>query len=73
MRRTSKAKSFTLEYWKSGKWYVGRLQEIPSVLSQGGTLKELEQNIQDAYQLYMEERRSQSRPKAKSKPIALST
>jgi len=42
---------FTLEYWMDDGWYVGRLKEVPSVLSQGETLAELERNIEDAYQL----------------------
>ena len=41
---------FTLEYWLDDGWYVGRLKEIPGVFSQGQTLDELEENIQDAYQ-----------------------
>ena len=41
-------KSFTLEYWRDDEWYVGRLQEIPGVFSQGETLDELEENIRDA-------------------------
>jgi predicted RNase H-like HicB family nuclease len=40
---------FTLEYWIDDGWYVGRLKEIPGVFSQGQTLEELEENIQDAY------------------------
>ena len=44
---------FTLEYWLDGKWYVGRLKEVPGVFSQGRTLKELESNIRDAYELMM--------------------
>lgn len=40
---------FTLEYWKDGDFYVGRLIELPSVFSQGETLEELLENIQDAY------------------------
>ncbi len=43
----------TLEYWKDADWYVGQLREVPGVISQGATLKELEENIQDAYQLMM--------------------
>jgi hypothetical protein len=35
-------KRFTLDYWIDGGWYVGRLQEIPTVFSQGETLAELE-------------------------------
>ena len=46
---------FTLEYWIDEGWYVGRLKEVPGVFSQGISLQELEENIQDAYQLVMEE------------------
>ena len=44
-------KSFTLEYWRDEDWFVGRLQEVPGVFSQGETLEELEENIRDAYGL----------------------
>jgi len=46
---------FTLEYWKDEDWYVGRLKEIPGVFSQGESLEELERNIQEAYELMLEE------------------
>jgi len=46
---------FTLEYWLDDDWYVGRLKEVPGVFSQGETLKELEDNIREAYQLMREE------------------
>ena len=42
---------FTLQYWLDEGWYVGRLKEIPGVFSQGATLSELEENIQEAYEL----------------------
>ncbi|MFW6138421.1 MAG: type II toxin-antitoxin system HicB family antitoxin [Spirochaetota bacterium] len=42
---------FTLEYWIDEGWYVGRLKEVPGVFSQGETLKELEENIKEAYHL----------------------
>jgi predicted RNase H-like HicB family nuclease len=45
---------FTLIYWKEDPWYVGRLREVPGVFSQGKTLAELEDNIQDAFQMMME-------------------
>jgi len=41
---------FMLEYWMDDGWYVGRLKEVPGVFSQGETLIELEENIQDAYE-----------------------
>ena len=46
---------FTLEYWKDDDWYVGRLKEVPGVFSQGESLEELERNIQEAYELMLEE------------------
>ena len=48
-------KRFILEYWKDEGWYVGKLKEVPGVFSQGKTLKQLEENIKDAYKLIAEE------------------
>jgi predicted RNase H-like HicB family nuclease len=36
-------------YWKSDKFFVGKLLEYPDVMTQGETLEELEENIRDAY------------------------
>lgn len=47
-------KLVTLFYWMDDGWYVGRIKERPDVFSQGETLEELEENIQDVFQL-MEE------------------
>jgi predicted RNase H-like HicB family nuclease len=46
---------FTLEYWMDEGWYVGRLREVPGIFSQGESLKELEENIRDAYHLMVED------------------
>ena len=51
----SRTLRFRMEYWRDGKWYVGRLPQVPGVFSQGATLDELEQNIRDAYRLMLEE------------------
>jgi hypothetical protein len=40
---------FTLEYRIDDEWFVGKLKEVPGVFSQGATLHELEENIEDAY------------------------
>jgi predicted RNase H-like HicB family nuclease len=61
---------FTLEYWIDEGWYIGRLKEIPGVFSQGESLEELEKNIQDAYQLMMEEEAPPRIP-VKSKEIEI--
>jgi predicted RNase H-like HicB family nuclease len=44
-------RNFTLEYWRDDEWFIGRLREIPNVMSQGETLEELQENIIDAYKL----------------------
>ena len=44
----------TLEYWEDEGWVVGRLVEAPGVFSQGESLKELKENIQDAYKLMLD-------------------
>lgn len=45
------ARHLTLEYRMDDEWYVGKLKEVPCVLSQGETLDELEANMRDAYHL----------------------
>ncbi|HUH65898.1 MAG TPA: hypothetical protein VLZ07_05645 [Syntrophales bacterium] len=36
-------------YWKSEKFWVGKLIEYPDIMTQGETLKKLEENMKDAY------------------------
>ncbi len=48
-------RNFTMEYWKDGGWYVGRLKEVPGVFTQGETIQQLEENIRDAYRLVLED------------------
>jgi predicted RNase H-like HicB family nuclease len=48
------SQTFVLEYWQDEGWYVGRLRGIPGVFSQGKTLAELEENVQDAYRMMVE-------------------
>ncbi len=62
----------TLEYWIDDNLYVGRLKEVPGIFSQGETLKDLEENIQDAFELMMEEdSRNFLRVDAQTKEIIL--
>ena len=38
-------------------WYVGQLEEMPEVLSQGKTVNELLANLKDALNLILEDRK----------------
>ena len=64
------SRTFTLEYWQDDNWFVGKLKEVPGVFSQGKTLAELEQNIQDAFTMMLE---NETVPvnKAKKKELVL--
>ena len=42
-------KNLTLIYWKGNKFWLGKLVENPEIMSQGRTVKELIDNIRDAY------------------------
>ena len=44
-------------------WYVGQLEEMPEVLSQGRTIEELMENLKDALSLFL---KSQKEETAKS-------
>ncbi|WP_045214486.1 type II toxin-antitoxin system HicB family antitoxin [Desulfonatronovibrio magnus] len=62
-------KNFTLEYWIDDGWYVGRLQEVPGVFSQGETIEELQENIRDAYQMIVQEADMPAHPESRTMEI----
>ncbi|MBI2626164.1 MAG: type II toxin-antitoxin system HicB family antitoxin [Candidatus Nealsonbacteria bacterium] len=48
------ARQFTAIYKKSGKWYLGWIEEIPGVNTQGKTLEEVKENLKEALLLILE-------------------
>ena len=46
-------KIITMVYWKSEKFWLGKLLEHPEIMSQGETIEELEENLKDAYKLML--------------------
>ena len=51
------ARRFTAIYKKSGKWYLGWVEEIPGVNTQGKTLREAKENLKEALLLILETNR----------------
>ena len=43
--------TMNMVYWKGEKFWVGKLLDHPEIMSQGGTLDELEANLREAYLL----------------------
>jgi len=44
-------REFTAVIEKRGRWYIGTVEEIPGVNTQGRTLRELRRNLKEAIQL----------------------
>jgi predicted RNase H-like HicB family nuclease len=59
--------NFTAIYKKSGKWYLGWIEEIPGANTQGKTLKEVKENLKEAVLLILETNRLLSRKEIKGK------
>ncbi len=49
---------FTAVYMKRGKWYVGYVEEIPGVNTQGKTLAETKRNLKEALEMVLEANRT---------------
>lgn len=65
-------RNYTLEYCIVNGWYIGRLKDVPGIFSQGETLKQLEENVKDAFKLMTEEdSKGLIHPGAQTKEIVL--
>jgi predicted RNase H-like HicB family nuclease len=60
---------FTAVYEKRGKWYIGYVEEIPGVNTQGKTLAETKKNLQEALELVLETNRILSRSELHSSKV----
>ncbi len=47
-------KTFTATIEKRGKWYVGYVDEVPGANTQGRTIKEVQDNLEEAVRLVLE-------------------
>ncbi len=70
-------RQFTAIYKKRGKWYLGWVEEIPGVNTQGKTLKEVKENLREALLLVLETNRllnkkEVSRGKVVREPLSIS-
>ncbi|OGN28087.1 MAG: hypothetical protein A3A33_04075 [Candidatus Yanofskybacteria bacterium RIFCSPLOWO2_01_FULL_49_25] len=51
---------FTAVFEKSTKWYIGWVEEIPGVNTQGKTLTEAKKNLKEALAMVLESNREQA-------------
>lgn len=74
--RNSK-RQFTAVYKKSGKWYLGWIEEIPGVNTQGRSLRETKGNLKEALLLVLQvskalSSREENKNKLIREPLAVS-
>ncbi|TSC94992.1 MAG: hypothetical protein CEN87_4 [Parcubacteria group bacterium Licking1014_1] len=62
-------RKFTAVYKKSGKWYLGWIEEIPGANTQGKTLKEVKENLKEAVLLILETDKLLNKKEIKGKVI----
>jgi len=62
-------RQFTAIYKKRRKWYLGWIEEIPGVNTQGKTLKEVKENLKEALLLILETNRLLNKKELKGKVI----
>jgi len=62
-------REFTANYKKSGKWYLGWIEEIPGANTQGKTLKEVKENLKEAVLLILETNKLLNKKETKGKVI----
>lgn len=58
----------TAVYQKHGDWYLGWVEEVPGVNTQGKTLKEVKDNLKEALEMILEVNRmmvEKDRPRGK--------
>lgn len=63
------ARKFTAVYKKRGKWYLGWVEEIPGVNTQGRTLKEVKENLKEAILLVLKTNKLLNKEVSKGKII----
>ncbi|MDP2641636.1 MAG: type II toxin-antitoxin system HicB family antitoxin [Candidatus Yanofskybacteria bacterium] len=63
------ARQFTAAYKKAGQWYMGWVEEIPGVNTQGKTLREVKANLREALILVLETNRALLKKDSKGKVI----
>jgi len=62
-------REFTAVYKKTGKWYLGWVEEIPGANTQGKTLKEAKENLKEAILLILETNKLLNKKEMKGKVI----
>ena len=62
---------FTAVFEKRGKWYIGYIEEVPGVNTQGRTLKEVRANLKDALRLILTANRKIAKKRVSGQDVVI--
>jgi len=60
---------FTAVFEQEGRWWIGYVEELPGVNTQGQTLEEARENLKEAVQLVIEANRELARREAEGRDV----
>ena len=60
---------FTAVFEREGEWWIGYVEELPGVNTQGRTLEEVRENLKEAVQLIIEANRQLARHEIEGKCV----
>jgi len=60
---------FTAVFEREGEWWIGYIEELPGVNTQGRTLEEVRENLKEAVQLIIEANRQLARREIEGKSV----
>jgi len=60
---------FTAVFEREGEWWIGYIEELPGVNTQGRTLEEARENLKEAVQLIIEANRQLARREIEGKSV----
>ncbi len=61
--------TFTAVFERDGAWWIGYVEELPGANTQGATLEEARDNLQEAVQLVLEANRELARRETEGKEV----
>ncbi len=61
--------TFTAVFEQDGDWWIGYVEELPGANTQGATLEEARENLQEAVQLVLEANRELTRRETEGKDV----
>ena len=68
-KETSPMEKFTAVFERDGDWWIGYVEELPGANTQGHSLEEARENLEEAVRLVIETNRRLARQRAEGRDV----